>query len=168
MTKKFTIVTAARPPTTACAPGTDLFQTCTECAAPAQAGPYADLCGTEKCAVTCAGDACAAELGASRDRWNKYERQFVKYQEEKKGMKSQKKKGEALESRRAEAPLREELAAAKRELERLRADRSRERRSDDVAAPARPRPTTCANALMVVVFFLSGGVLGGGAGGALE
>ena len=44
---------------TACAPGTDLFQTCTECAAPAQAGPYADLCASEKCIVTCAGDACA-------------------------------------------------------------------------------------------------------------
>ena len=45
---------------TACAAGTDLFQTCTvDCAAPAQAGPYADLCATEKCIVTCAGDACA-------------------------------------------------------------------------------------------------------------
>ena len=69
---------------------------------------------------------------------------------------------EALEVERHNLELKEG------ELERLRADRSRERRSDDVAAPARPRPTTCANALMVVVFFLSGGVLGGGAGGALE
>ena len=45
---------------TACAPGTDLFQTCAvDCAPAATAGPYADLCASEKCIVTCAGDACA-------------------------------------------------------------------------------------------------------------
>ena len=44
----------------ACAPGTDLFQTCAgDCAPAATAGPYADLCASEKCIVTCAGDACA-------------------------------------------------------------------------------------------------------------
>ena len=49
----------------ACAPGTDLFQTCAvDCAPAATAGHWAsgrlgDLCASEKCSVTCAGDACA-------------------------------------------------------------------------------------------------------------
>ena len=44
---------------TSCAPGTDLFAQCTECGPPSPEGALYEVCGTEKCMVTCAGDACA-------------------------------------------------------------------------------------------------------------
>jgi hypothetical protein len=44
---------------TKCAAGTDLFQLCTvDCAAASTGGALADVCGSEKCVVTCAGEAC--------------------------------------------------------------------------------------------------------------
>ena len=44
---------------TRCEPGGDLFTQCTvTCAPPRPGGPYADLCASEKCIATCAGEAC--------------------------------------------------------------------------------------------------------------